>query len=159
MVYNFENSDNEVPSLDEFTSRLAKQMLRSAFFQDEKKENFEMTNIPIIIAPKLLKQQVNSDSDKKTLFHKKFAHGPESFSGLAKLINRNQIDITDLDSLSPENVKNISKDLNIKKISSKNKTRLLEEIKFLCEMYVAGQGNLHLYILYVYKGCLNKSVR
>jgi hypothetical protein len=41
MSYDF-NGTGEIPTLQEFKIRLAKQMLRSAFYQDEEKETFDM---------------------------------------------------------------------------------------------------------------------
>ena len=142
MIYNFddEDEDDEVPILDEFKVRLVCQMFRSAFFQNEAKENFDMTRLPSIIAPRLLKKQVNSDREKKTLFNKTVSYGPNTMAGLAKLISKKKIDILNLDTLDSVDVKNISKQLHLKTISSKSNVRLLEEIKFVCKMYLAGQG-------------------
>ena len=142
MIYSFDDDDDELPSLEAFKTRLACQMLRSAFFQDEIKENFDMTRFPNIIAPLLLKKQVNSDREKETLFNKQVSYGPETMIGLAKLISKKKIDILNLDNLSSSKVKDISKDLCIKGISSKSNVRLLEEIKFVAKMYAAGQGML-----------------
>ena len=141
MIYNFEKEDEEdVPDLEEYKTRLAAQMLRSAFFQNEKKENFSMTRIPNIIAPALIKKQVNSDRDKETLFNSPVSYGSKTMTGLAKLISKNKINILQLDDLSSEEIKNFSKALSIKQPSTKSNVRLLEEIKFVCKMYAAGQG-------------------
>ena len=43
MVYDFDQADTPtVPTLADFKIRLARQMIRSAFFQDVKKEDFDM---------------------------------------------------------------------------------------------------------------------
>ena len=67
MIYDFDDAeaDVEVPDLEDFKEQLVGQMLRSAFFQNEIKEKIIMTKLPNIIAPGLVKKQVNSDSDKK----------------------------------------------------------------------------------------------
>ena len=42
MIYNFEKEDEEdVPDLEEYKTRLAAQMLRSAFFQNEETNVFD----------------------------------------------------------------------------------------------------------------------
>lgn len=41
MNYNFQEV-GEIPQLEDYKVRLAKQMLRSCFFQDEIKEEFDM---------------------------------------------------------------------------------------------------------------------
>ena len=140
MIYNFEDVVEELPDLDKFKTRLVCQMLRSAFFQNEKKENFDMTRLPSIIAPGLLKKQVNSDREKETLFNKQVSYGSKTMTGLAKLISKNKIDILNLDNLSSLQVLKISKALHLKQTSVKSNVRLLEEIKFVCKMYAAGQG-------------------
>ena len=141
MIYSFKEEDEEdVPDLEEYKTRLAAQMLRSAFFQNEKKENFSMTRVPNIIAPVLLKAQVNSDRDKETLFNSPVSYGSKTMTGLAKLISQKKINILHLDDLTSDEIKRFSKALSIKQLSTKSNVRLLEEIKFVCKMYAAGQG-------------------
>ena len=93
------------------------------------------------MAPKLLKQQVNTDYTKETLFNKKTTYGSKTMAGLAKLIQKKAIDITNLDTMSAKEIKKVSKQLKLK-TSSKSNTRLLEEIKAVTKMYVAGQGKI-----------------
>ena len=60
MCYDFQGT-GEVPDLEDFKIRLAKQLMRSSFFQDEVKEDFDMlrqenillfgTGGPIFFAP------------------------------------------------------------------------------------------------------------
>ena len=138
MVYNFEETST-IPSLEDFVESLAKQLLRSSYFQDEKKEKIDMTKLPVIMAPKILKSQVNSDHEKKTLFNKKVQFNSDTFKGLAELIRDGKIDITNLESLSQQDIKWVSKELKLK-MSKKSNTRLLEEIKSVCSAFIAGQG-------------------
>jgi hypothetical protein len=42
MKYDFEQPSGEVESLEDYKMRLARQMLLNAFFQDEKKQEFNM---------------------------------------------------------------------------------------------------------------------
>ena len=140
MVYDFDTDDSEIPDLETFKMRLVCQMLRSAYFQNEIKENIIMTKLPNIIAPRLVKKQINSDSEKKSLFNKPVNYGSKTMTGLAQLISKKKIEILNLDNLEATEVKKISKALHIKGISSKSVVRLLEEIKFVSKMYAAGQG-------------------
>ena len=140
MVYDFTDDGSDIPDLECFKMRLVCQMLRSAYFQNEVKENIIMTKLPSIIAPRLVKKQINSDSDKKSLFNKAVNYGSNTMTGLAQLISKKQIDILNLDNLEASEVKRISKALHLKGISSKSVVRLLEEVKFVCKMYAAGQG-------------------
>ena len=140
MVYDFTEDNSEVPDLESFKMRLVCQMLRSAYFQNETKENIIITKLPNIIAPRLVKKQINSDIEKKSLFNKPVNYGSNTMAGLAQLILKQKIDILNLDNLDASEVKNISKALHLKGTSSKSVIRLLEEIKFVCKMYAAGQG-------------------
>ena len=79
LVYDFE-STKDIPSLEDFKIRMLKQMLRSSFFQNERKEIINMLKLPIIMAPKLLKEQVNSDSKKKTLYGKEIVYSSETLA-------------------------------------------------------------------------------
>ena len=56
-----------------------------------------MMKIPNIIAPRLLKKQINTDCEKKSFFNKKVIHGPETFAELAKLISKKKLDILNVD--------------------------------------------------------------
>ena len=80
LVYDFDSTE-DVPSLYDFKTRLARQMLRSSFFQNEEKEKFNMVKLPIIMAPKLLKSQVNNS---------------ETMAALSQLIRKREIDILTL---------------------------------------------------------------
>ena len=97
----------------------------------------------MIMAPKLLKKQVNTDYTKETLFNKETTYGSKTMAGLARLIQKKSIDITNLDTMSPSNIKSVSKQLKLKSISEKSTIRLLEEIKAVAKMYVAGQGSYY----------------
>lgn len=92
------------------------------------------------MAPKILRKQVNNDVLKETLFNKKNTYGPNTMAGLALLVGRREINLTDLDSLSPDEVKRVSKELQLSKIYRKTNVMLLEEIKYVAKMYIAGQG-------------------
>ena len=92
LIYDFESTE-DIPSLEDFKIRMLKQMLRSSFFQNERKEIINMLKLPIIMAPKLLKKQVNSDSKKKTLYGKEIVYSSETLAALAKLIRKREINI------------------------------------------------------------------
>ena len=92
LVYDFESNDN-IPSLHEFKLKMVKQMLRSGFFQNEKKENVNMLKLPIIMAPKLLRSQVNNDIKKRTLYGKEISYSSETLAALSRLIKTREIDI------------------------------------------------------------------
>ena len=61
-------------------------------------------------------------------------------AGIATLVAKREINLTDIDSILPGDLKKISKELKLK-ISKKSNKMLLEEIKYVARMYVAGQGN------------------
>ena len=97
MVYDFEDNESEVPDLECYKEQLVSQMLRSSFFQSEIKDDLDMMKIPNIIAPRLLKKQINTDCEKKSFFNKKVIHDPVTFAELAKLISKKKLDILNVD--------------------------------------------------------------
>ena len=97
--------------------------------------------IPIIMAPKLLRSQVNNDVLKETLYNKKYNHGPNTMAGMANLVRRREINVTDIDSISPNIILKIGKELKLK-TSKKSNKMLVDEIKHVAKMYIAGQGKL-----------------
>ena len=94
------------------------------------------------MAPMLLKQQVNSDYRKETLFNKETSFGKDTMSGIAQLIRKGAIDITNMDAMAAAEIRTVSRQLKLKSLSKKSNVRLLEEIKAVTKMYVAGQGNI-----------------
>ena len=100
MVYQFEDKDCNTPDLEDYKFRCAAQLLRSSFFQNECKEIFDMTALPNIIAPALLRKQVNTDKDKKTLFGKPVSISQSTLSAMSQLVADNKIDILNLEDLS-----------------------------------------------------------
>ena len=94
----------------------------------------------MIMAPKLLKQQVNSDHRKETLFNKEISYGAKTLAGISKLVQKGAIDITNLDKMPAAEIRKVSKQLKLKNLSKKSNIGLLEEIKVVTKMFVAGQG-------------------
>ena len=157
MEFNFDNTEEQIPDLQDYKIRLAAQMLRSSFFQNEKKEIFKMTELPNIIAPALLRSQVNNDKNKKTLFGKHVTVSKKSLATISRLISENKIDILNLETLSSIELHDYCHQLKIKVITSKvysyitpsialqnsflqSNVMLLEELKNICKIYAAGQG-------------------
>ena len=91
------------------------------------------------MAPKLMKEQVNNDINKQSLYNKKNTYGKTTMIGIANLVRRGEINLTKLDSLNPDEIKRISKELQLK-ISSKSNKMIMEEIKHVARTYIAGQG-------------------
>ena len=106
------------------------------------------------MAPMLLKTQVNTDYRKETLFNKETTYGSKTMTGLAKLIQKGAIDITTLDTMSAGDIKKVSKKLKLTSLSEKSTTRLLEEIKAVAKMYVAGQGTSLIFSVVLLYICL-----
>ena len=92
------------------------------------------------MAPMLTRAQVNNDVLKETLYNRKYNFGPDTMKGLASLVARKEINVTDIDSIPPDEIKRISKELKLK-VSKKSNKMLVDEIKFVSKMYIAGQGN------------------
>ena len=89
--------------------------------------------VPVIMAPKLLRKQVVTDYKKESIFNKKSTYGPENMTGLAKLLQRGQLDITCLDQLTPTEVKRVSRELKLK-TSKKVKHQTTGGDKSCCEI-------------------------
>ena len=58
----FDNNDtSEPPNLDDFKNELVSALLKSAFYQKEPPKEYNMLKLPLIIAPSLIRKQLNND--------------------------------------------------------------------------------------------------
>ena len=92
------------------------------------------------MAPKLLRKQVNNDVLKETLYNKPNTYGQDTLAAFSQLVMKDELNLADLDSLSPDDIKAISRKLHFKKITKKSNVMLLEEIKHISKVFIAGQG-------------------
>ena len=60
LVYDH-NDTSEIPDLETFKQKLLEECLRRSFFQNEPMKIYNMLKLPLIIAPSLLREQVNTD--------------------------------------------------------------------------------------------------
>ena len=88
-----------------------------------------------------MKKQVNNDVSKKTLIDKPRHCNATTMAGLSKLILSGRLDIMNIDALPASELKKIGRELKLKKLSKKSNIALLEELKTIIKVFVAGQGN------------------
>ena len=62
-------------------------------------------------------------------------------ANLIDMVSSKQLDILGLDNLNPSEMKNIAKKIGIS-VSKKSNTVLLEELKSLAKVFLAGQGTV-----------------
>ena len=109
LKYNFESQENEEDSdtidLQDFNNKLVVMLMKGAFFIHDEKEDIDMLKLPNIIAPRLTGRQVNSDYRKKSIFRgppksaELEAYPQEVFLEVEKLINKGQLNITELEAM------------------------------------------------------------
>lgn len=92
------------------------------------------------MAPKLMKKQVNNDVSKKTLIDKPRHCNATTMARLSKLIQSGKLDIVNIDALSASELRKIGRELKLKELSKKSNIALLEELKTIVKVFVAGQG-------------------
>jgi len=59
---------------------------------------------------------------------------------LSKLIQSGKLDIVNIDALSASELRKIGRELKLKELSKKSNIALLEELKTIVKVFVAGQG-------------------
>ena len=60
MIYNYEDQ-SDPPDLESFKQKLVQECLKRSFFQNEPMKSYQMLKLPLIIAPSLLREQINND--------------------------------------------------------------------------------------------------
>ena len=106
-----------------------------------------MVKLPLIIPDCLLGTMVNTDSQKKTLFNRVKKYKEDVLANLLKMVSEKRLDVLNLDKLDTEGVKKVAKELGMP-ISKKSRTFLLEEIKSVARIFLAGQGECNKGIFY-----------
>ena len=137
------DDESEVPQLESFIDKLAKQVMRSSFFQGEPKDKINILNIPIIMPDCLIGKMTNTERKKKSLMNVQKKYSSDVLSKLMTVISSKRLDILGLDALDTSQLKNVAKEIGIG-ISKKSHTALLEEVKALTKIFLAGQGNYDL---------------
>ena len=60
MVYDYEDQTTP-PDLETFKQMLVRECLKKSFFQNQPMKTYQMLKLPLIIAPSLIREQVNND--------------------------------------------------------------------------------------------------
>ena len=137
MVYDYDDP-SEVSSLEDFKSDLIEDLFLSVFFQHKSDRVYNMLKLPIIIAPSLLKSQVNSDYTKKTLMEKEFTYTDETLDKFIRMVETKQIKINSIQDLATAELKEISKNLGI--FDAKKSGELMKiDMVNLSKIFLGGQ--------------------
>ena len=90
MKFNFDDA-SEPPNLQDFKLKQIESVIKSAFWQNEKPQDINMLKVPIIMAPAMLRKQINNDNMKDSLLDKSIKHSPETFRQFVQLIDNKGI--------------------------------------------------------------------
>ena len=138
LKFDFEDV-SEVSELRPFLDKLTNQVIRTSFFQGAIKEDISILKIPIIMADCILGTMTNTEGRKKTLMNTNQKYSKDVLANFLKMVSNKRIDILGLDKLDSSQLKKISSEIGIK-TSKKSNTVLLEELKSLARIFLAGQG-------------------
>ena len=117
--------------------------MRSSFFHNEPKDKINMVKLPIIMPSCLIGSMVNTDSQKKTLFNTPKNYKEDVLANLMKMVSEERLNVLNLDKLDKFKIIDVAKELGIT-TSKKSRTVLLEEIKAVTRIFLAGQGEQNL---------------
>ena len=73
MIYNYEGNDS-IPDLETFRQELLIEVLMSTFFRHISEKNIDMLRLPVIMAPCMMRQSINSEALKKSIMEKEFSY-------------------------------------------------------------------------------------
>ena len=90
------NDTQSVSDLQEYKENLVKDLLKSAFWQNQKPSEYNLLKVPIIMAPALLRQQVNNDILKESLLDKSVVHSAETMREFVRLVDNKEIRIMEI---------------------------------------------------------------
>ena len=128
--------------LQPFLEKLSNQVVRNSFFQHEPKDPINLLKIPLIMPECLVGEMTNTDCEKKSLLNSYKTYKTDVLAKLVKMVSEKRLDVLGLDKLAKEEgdgLKNVAKEVGIP-TSKKSKTVILEEVKAVARIFLAGQG-------------------
>ena len=100
---------------------------RQSFFQNEPLQEYNMLKLPIIIAPCLLRKQVNNDVEKKSLIDKTIIYKKETFSNFHRLVQMKRINILNIHKMTYAELREVMDALEVP-VGDRNATLLRTEL-------------------------------
>ena len=139
LIFDFEDK-TEVPPLQPFLHQLANQVIRNSFYQHEPKGTINLLKIPQIMPDCLLGKMTNTESGKKSLMNSYKSYKEDVLAKLIEMVSEKRLDLLHLDELAKgDRLKEVAREIGIP-VSKKSKTVLLEEVKAVARIFLAGQG-------------------
>ena len=111
MIFDYAD-DSEIPDLQEYKELLVEDLLKSVFFQ-AKKRTWNMLKVPIICAPSLSGEQVNTESSKKTILEKQFLYNKDTLAEFQDLVNSKAFEMSSLGQMSAEEIRSFANKIGI----------------------------------------------
>jgi hypothetical protein len=137
MEYNYEDTSG-VPDLEDFKEDLIEDIFKSVFFQHKSDQKYNMLKLPIIMAPCLMRKQVNNDIGKKTLMEKEFQYEAETMETFMRLVESKELKISGISELKVPELNNLSKQLGIY-VAKKSGELMKIDLINLSKIFLAGQ--------------------
>ena len=119
MVYNYEDH-SEIPDLDTFTDELIEDILCSAFFQHKSDKKYDMLKLPVLMAPCLFRQKVNSEHLKKTIMEKEFEYADDTVNAFHELVETKAINLSKIKDMTVKKLEEVGDKLGLLKKKVRN---------------------------------------
>ena len=137
--------------LEDFKVAQVRDLMKTAFWQNEQPSEVNLLKIPIIMAPALLRQQVNNDVLKDSLLDKSVVHFAETFREFVKLVDNREIKIMDIGKLT------IRKSLKYKRPQLSCKTSFVDPFRKIFGCLRINNSYYGIYaILFCHQFCFNR---
>lgn len=112
MIYNYEGNDS-IPDLETFRQELLIEVLMSTFFRHISEKNIDMLRLPVIMAPCMMRQSINSEALKKSIMEKEFSYDRDLLEKFQRLLDNKEVNLRNINDLGSKQIKEISIKLGI----------------------------------------------
>ena len=137
MVYDYDDT-SEVYSLEDFKTNLVEDLFLSVCFQQKTQRKYNMLKLPIIMAPSVLRKQVNSDWTKKSLMEREFTYTEEALAHFIKLVETRRVKINSISDLTSAELSELSREIGV--YDAKKSAELMKiDLINLSKIFLAGQ--------------------
>ena len=137
MIYDYDDS-SRIPSLSEFVDEAVEEMLCTALYRHSSHKKYNMLKLPLIMAPCLLREQINNEHLKKTIMEKQFDYSAETFREFENMVSSGTLKINEIHTMSIQDLKQMGELLNL--MHGKKTAELLKiDLINLSNILIGGQ--------------------
>ena len=137
MKFDYDDA-SDIPDLSVFTDELIEEVLCSALFQHKSEKKFNLLKLPLLMAPKLLRKQMNNEKLKRTIMEKQYEYKDETIEKFQDMVQKKEIKINGIKDLGVKELGLLAEQLDLMHGQKTNEMIKIDLIN-LTNIFLGGQ--------------------